>query len=686
MLAFTLAVNGLLGQKTQLELAYHAGGVSEEGLMDLAADAEGNTYLTGFFSRTVDFDQGPGLGILSTPAIQFASNAFIIKLESSGNYRWGVQIGGSDDENQVGTAISVDDQGNVYALGNSSGNLQLPNGNSYTAAPTQTLGYALKLDSAGNTQWAWAWGNDTSKVQIRDIQPVGNASVFLTGEFFGVVDFDPGPATAIQNSGGGLDIFILELDATGNYLQSTSRGGSGNDFAMSLAGFRNQIWVMGSYDGTANFGGSGQSGFTLTSHGASDCYLMRLDSNLSTTRVLRFGGSGFDVAWKLLNWKNTSLYALSQVSGAGGDLDPNPAKVIPFNSSFQRPCIQKLDSLGNAVWARTIESTNLVTPAGIAITDSGSVAVAGQFISTLDVDPNPFSSHILTAPAGERAGFFLKLSAEGDFNDAIQLDSDPRTSRERMAVSAIDTRPGSSNIHLGGNFSGTFDVDPSAVINPVQSSGQGDIFHLVFSDCRESFRVITDTACVDYVLPSGDTVFISGTYYDTLTAVTGCDSAYKLYLTIYAYPDTNLTLSGGVLYASPGVYTYQWIDCLTGLPIAGADSSSFRPPAFGSYAVIMDNGECLDTTPCFGYNQSSTVGFEASAFAVYPNPADDELNVLSPFHDFEMTIYDQRGQQIRRLRDTNEPVRISDIPNGLYIVELRYPEFTRLFKLLINHQ
>ena len=50
----------------------------------------------------------------------------------------------------------------------------------------------------------------------------------------------------------------------------------------------------------------------------------------------------------------------------------------------------------------------------------------------------------------------------------------------------------------------------------------------------------------------------------------------------------------------------QWIDCNNGQPVAGATSQSFAATTPGTYAVIVTDGACSDTSECFELGVSRT--------------------------------------------------------------------------------
>ena len=79
----------------------------------IALDSNGNSYTTGRFHGTGDFDPGPGtFNLTSTGG---SSDAFISKLDSSGNFIWAKQLAGTFEVD--GRSIAVYDNDDVYVTG-----------------------------------------------------------------------------------------------------------------------------------------------------------------------------------------------------------------------------------------------------------------------------------------------------------------------------------------------------------------------------------------------------------------------------------------------------------------------------------------------------------------------------------------------------------------------------------------
>jgi hypothetical protein len=82
----------------------------------LAIDSSCNIYSTGQFYGTRDFD--PGIGTFNLTAIG-SSDSYINKLDSSGNFIWAIQLGGTSEV--LSRSLAVDNNENIHTTGSFNG-------------------------------------------------------------------------------------------------------------------------------------------------------------------------------------------------------------------------------------------------------------------------------------------------------------------------------------------------------------------------------------------------------------------------------------------------------------------------------------------------------------------------------------------------------------------------------------
>jgi alpha-tubulin suppressor-like RCC1 family protein len=161
-------------------------------------------------------------------------------------------------------------------------------------------------------------------------------------------------------------------------------------------------------------------------------------------------------------------------------------------------------------------------------------------------------------------------------------------------------------------------------------------------------------------------------------------------ITIVTAPSNAVTLNGITLTAVQSGATYQWINCNNGNAIIpGATAQSFTPTANGSYAVIVTNANCSDTSAC---QVISSVGIDeqnASTVKVYPNPTNGQITVEFFGNDIRaITMLNALGQRLQELNVEKYITKINmelPVENGVYFLELRLENTqTQLVKLIKN--
>jgi PKD repeat protein len=177
--------------------------------------------------------------------------------------------------------------------------------------------------------------------------------------------------------------------------------------------------------------------------------------------------------------------------------------------------------------------------------------------------------------------------------------------------------------------------------------------------------------------PLGICYTAPGTYQVRLIAAnSGGSDTISQSLTVTGV-DTATSISGITLTAAASNATYQWINCTTNLPVAGATSVSFTPSANGSYAVIVTQNGCSDTSGCkaivsLGLDQLTV----SDLLAVYPNPSKgifvlyDQQAALS---GQPVTVSNLLGEvvYVTRFTDSKAWIDLSSATNGVYFVTIR---------------
>ncbi len=191
---------------------------------------------------------------------------------------------------------------------------------------------------------------------------------------------------------------------------------------------------------------------------------------------------------------------------------------------------------------------------------------------------------------------------------------------------------------------------------------------------QSSSSSITVSSCGDYTAPDNTIYSASGTYMAIIPNGIGCDSTITINLTVFNI-DTNVTVSGATLSsATVGATGYQWVDCATQTPIAGATSASYTATANGDYAVMITNGVCgTEMSEC---TTISNIGIEENGVMLvtaYPNPVSTTLTVVnSDSKALTLRLLDHAGREISSRVSAEKEIKIDmkNLATGMYILKV----------------
>lgn len=202
------------------------GGISIDEGKSIITNSKGDSYVTGLFSQTVDFDPGPGTQNLSSSG---GWDTYVLKLNSAGNFVWARSFISSSTNDARG--IGIDNDGNVYTTGRFFGTVDFDPSTTNASVSSNGVSdlYIHKLDSFGNFSWVQSIGG-TSFEAGDAICIDQNENVYIGGAFFFTVDFDPGNGVNNLSAVGRDDIFVLKLSQN----ISTDLNDQGNEIKVSI--------------------------------------------------------------------------------------------------------------------------------------------------------------------------------------------------------------------------------------------------------------------------------------------------------------------------------------------------------------------------------------------------------------------------------------------------------------------
>ncbi|MGV3609667.1 MAG: T9SS type A sorting domain-containing protein [Fluviicola sp.] len=176
----------------------------------------------------------------------------------------------------------------------------------------------------------------------------------------------------------------------------------------------------------------------------------------------------------------------------------------------------------------------------------------------------------------------------------------------------------------------------------------------------------------------------TGMYNDTITNAAGCDSIVTLNLTIAPFVATATDNGNATITASTGT-TYQWINCTTNTVIAGAITQTFTATANGTYAAIVSNGTCSDTTNCVNITNVGIKENTISTISVHPNPTHDFVIVTMEDASAVVEVMDVQGKLVQTAQiKSGDQIDLGAYERGVYTLRIKTESGTSIERIVKN--
>jgi hypothetical protein len=303
---------------TALVYSTYIGGIGNDVGYGIAVDGSGNAYVTGYTNST-NYDVTPGA---FQTTIGGSVDVFVTKLNATGTALvYSTYIGGIG--NDVGYGIAVDGSGNAYVTGyTESTDYDVTPGAFQTTNGGNDDVFVTKLNATGTALVYSTYIGGSANDYGRAIAVDGSGNAYVTGST-GSTDYDVTPGAFQTTNGGGADVLVTKLNATGTALvYSTYIGGSSTDYgdAIAVDGSGN-AYVTGltsstDYDVTPG-------AFQTTKGGLSDVFVTKLNATGTALVYSTYiGGSGDERGFAIVVDGSGNAYVTGVTYSTDYDVTP----------------------------------------------------------------------------------------------------------------------------------------------------------------------------------------------------------------------------------------------------------------------------------------------------------------------------------------------------------------------------
>lgn len=287
-----------------------------------------------------------------------------------------------------------------------------------------------------------------------------SGNVIVCGSFTDTATF--GNTTLV--AAGSADIFVAKLDASGNFIWAKRLGGSAAETAYNVTtdAQRNIIFV-GFFRNTADFD-PGNGTANLTSEGAEDAYVCKLDSNGNYVWAKSFGSLNKDVASDVVTDPSGNVYVVGGFT-LTVDFNPGPSTFNLTTKGNSDGFVCKLNPAGDFVWAKQIGNKGYDDALAVAFYGQDALYVAGYFNDTVTVGSTTLYSQ------GANDIFIYKADAAGNDGWIKSIGSS-----DTESVLDIDVNPSNGDVVMVGGYFGTVDFDPGSGTANLTAVGSGEVY------------------------------------------------------------------------------------------------------------------------------------------------------------------------------------------------------------------
>jgi hypothetical protein len=607
---------------------------------DVVEDANRNIYICGDASCYLTDNTGDSvlLGDMGT------NNGFIVKVDSMGKIVWRLTAFNSTPHD-----MQIDHSGNLIVMGKYGSPTLYLNGIGVDTLESHFFSdkFVAKISPDGEVLWDFEIGYYAPSTyygeEIPDIEVDGQNNFYITGYTQSPVTFYSAnssiPNTVGLVSDAGLRMFLVKYDSLGQLIWTTRA-------------FTSLPTIDGTQPHSMVTDVEGNCYIT----GGSWCY------DPSTSMVFE-NSNGSTVS------KSTGRYFVAKVNSNGFCNWIQGADYSYYGDGYEiiynEPEVSVLGRISNNT--NTTELATLTSTNGI-----------GQYVSMESSD--------LFLAIYDTSGNLLRVALSNTNSEALIYND----------FSGLFKRPDGSyyySSHVGlasmqpptdcfGSYIDSTNYFDGSITKFYESCG------IVENPCA-TYSSISVTDCNPFTL-NGITYTLPGLYQQIFPNSLSCDSVVtihivSLYEVIIAVDQFGNTLSASSNIAS----SYQWINCSGNIIIPGATNQSFTPSSAGSYAAIIYENGCIDTTECFFVNPANSIDEENVIYQVgiFPNPTEGKATIFSDIYleDASLVLMDTYGHIVLNISNINGsqyPLDINGLAKGVYFAEISSNMGKHVLKLI----
>lgn len=498
-------------------------------------------------------------------------------------------------------SIASDHSGNVYLSGFFNDTSLIIGSYTFSSVGNNDILIA-KYDSSGNVIWATSVGgigvDECNSITVDDSE-----NIYVTGEFnSATISFG---TYSLTNSGVGSNIFIAKYDSSGTVVWAKSGKGTGTNLSKSVTvDSWGNSYITGYYNSPILIFDADT--LTKTGAGFTDAFIVKYNPTGNILWTKNIGDTLAEFSSCIVANNSGDIYITGSFSSPTLSFDTISVSNVGSSAMF----LAKLDSFGNAIWAKSFNSIGNNETFFVTADAFGNSYLTGRFISPILV----FASDTLHN-TGMYDCFFTKFNSAGNILWAKSSVGSGNDFGSSIVVDSI------GNSYLAGGFYSptlTFDT----IVLQFPANGFDPMFIVKYDSSGNTLwgKAIASGGDDQNSIALGlnGSIYVGGDFYNVNPFILGCD--------------TLIRTASEVLFVAK-----------------------------------LGRNLCPDsTTRVNEINQNISE-------TIFPNPFSDNLNVtVNENEQSQIILYDILSRKLLQQTFTNSTtLNTEQLANGIYIYELR---------------
>ena len=374
------------------------------------------------------------------------------------------QVGGNaiawgGTELDIGVSLVLDNDGNMYVAGMFEGTCDFEPSiwEENRTSNGLTDVFLVKYDQDWNLIWVQTFGGEDEE-SVYEIVMDSSGNIYITGDFVGTVDFDPGSGTDIHSTGSiySQNIYLSSFTPGGEFRWANTWGGFGyyqTGYDISIDNSDN-VYVIGMYIGNCDFDPGPGEDIQPSHSDYYDAFLSKFATNGDYIKAVTWGGPGVEYGLSVINDIPGNTY-VSGIFSDTCDFDPGPGFATKSPVGYYDAYVCKYDWTGDFNWVGAYGGTSLEFPEDIITDSSSNLFITGYFYYTTDLDPG-VTQDLHTSNGGPDI-FLSKLDSNGLYEWGYTWGSTEPEDDDGLVL-VLDE---AENILITGIFKGNVDFDPT---------------------------------------------------------------------------------------------------------------------------------------------------------------------------------------------------------------------------------